>query len=183
MNNPTHGPMLHLPPSALSALHRALATDRAPDQAAQAARRLGFETGEGFYHAFQRWLGQFGEGVEQLPPERFWERLGEFFAELGWGRLEFESLHAGVGALSSTEWAESAAEPSARHPVCHLTTGILADVLGRVAGDDVAVMEVECRARGDARCRFLLGGMDALQRVHGTLREGGSVPDALAQLG
>ena len=49
--------------------------------------------------------------------------------------------------------------------------------------DDLAVLEVECRSRGDERCRFLMGGADALGRLYEGLREGDSVDAALSRVG
>jgi hypothetical protein len=173
--------MLGLPVDALGAVHRALAAGRSPVEAAEAARRLGYETGAGFHRAFQEWAG--GEsGLSGLHADEFWRRLSDFFVAQGWGRLEFERLHPGVAALSSDAWAESAAETAAAHPSCHFTTGLLADLLGRASGAEPAVMEVECRSRGDARCRFLVGGRDALERVYEELSAGGSYSDSLRKL-
>jgi hypothetical protein len=176
--------MLSLPVDALGALHRALADGRSPAEAAEAARRLGFETGAGFHRALQQWLADSGyEDPSALDADAFWDRLSEFFESSGWGRLEFERLHPGVAALSSERWAEAEAAGSAEYPACHVTTGLLADLLGRASGADLAVLEVECRCRGDARCRFLVGGWDALERVYQGLSEGTSYADSIQRLG
>jgi hypothetical protein len=34
------------------------------------------------------------------------------------------------------------------------------------------VMEVECRSAGDARCRFLLGSADVMERLYESMAEG-----------
>jgi hypothetical protein len=176
--------MLSLPVDALGAVHRALADGRTPTEAAEAARRLGFDSGAGFHRALQEWLSTSGaEDPAALDADAFWDRLGEFFESAGWGRLEFERLHPGVAALSSERWAESEAAGSTEHPACHVTTGLLADLLGRASGAELAVLEVECRCRGDARCRFLVGGWDALERVYEGLSEGSSYADSIQRLG
>ena len=59
---------------------------------------------------------------------------------------------------------------------------MLANVLGQVAGSDVAVLEVECRSRGDARCRFLFGSPEALNGVYRRLVGGENLDAAVAQL-
>jgi hypothetical protein len=56
--------------------------------------------------------------------------------------------------------------PRRDQPSCHFTTGVLANILGRAADGEVAVLEVECRSRGDQRCRFLFGGADAVYSVY-----------------
>jgi predicted hydrocarbon binding protein len=170
--------MLQFPDGSLTALHRALAHDRSPAEAAVLARRLGFESGAGFYEALRS-----GEEVADESADDFWERLGDFFATTGWGDLRFERVHPAVASLSSASWAEAEPTANAQQPSCHFTTGMLADLLGRVAGADLAVLEVECRSRGDQQCRFLLGGTAALQRIHAALREGKTFEAAVDDLG
>ena len=175
--------MLSLPIDALSAVHRALSEGRSPAEAAEAARRLGFETGAGFHRALEQWLATSGVGDPgSLEPDSFWERLSDFFASQGWGQLRFERLHPGIASLSSEEWAEAEPAGSATYPSCHFTTGLLADLLGRASGADLAVLEVECRSRGDAQCRFLIGGWDALERVYGDLSEGAPYAESIQRL-
>lgn len=177
-------PMLTLPVGALGALHRTLSAGRTPLEAAEAARRLGYESGEEFHQAFQEWLAaEETHDVGSLGPDGFWHALGEFFTTLGWGRLVFERLHPGVAALSSSDWAEADSAGSAAHPACHFTTGLLSDLLGRVAEADLAVLEVECRASGSQRCTFLIGGREALERVFEELRAGRDPAAAVRALG
>lgn len=172
--------MLSLPAGAFSALHRALASGRSAGEAAEVERRLGFELGGDFFRAFEEQTTM--SGAEATSADEFWSSLSDFFSRNGWGRLDFEQVHPGVGALSSSRWAESEGEGSERHPSCHFTTGLLADMLGRVGGTPVAVLEVECRSRGDAGCRFLFGGQEALEGVFGQLQRGGSYRDAVESL-
>lgn len=181
-----HASLLHLPGNALPALHRVLAREHSPAEAAGLARQLGFETGAGFLAAFQGWLEdehQASASASSLAADEFWPRLATFFQSLGWGHLEFEPLHRGVAALSSTRWAEAEPEGGALQPTCHFTTGMLSDFLGRLAGADLAVMEVECTSRGDERCRFLFGGMEAMEQVYARLRDGAPLQQTLEELG
>lgn len=176
-------PLLQLPAGTLIALHRVLAEDRSPADAALLLRRIGFEAGESFTSAFEAWLERQGQagGLEEMPSEEFWRRFSDFFEELGWGRLQHEPLHPGVAALSCSDWAE-AAEGDGSAGGCSLTTGILVDLLSRVAGTDLAVMEVECGSRGEDRCRFLFGSEAALAGVYEEMREGRSPEQALSTL-
>jgi hypothetical protein len=172
--------MVHLPAAALTAFHRALSQDRTPAEAAALTRQMGFEAGEGFYEAFRARLGRTDPA--DLSADDFWNRLSDFFQSLGWGRLRFERLHAGIAALTGEGWAEAEPGGTARQPTCHFSTGVLADILGRVSGDDLAVLEVECRSRGDAKCRFLIGGPEALRGVYESIRHGSSFPAAVDAL-
>jgi hypothetical protein len=40
-------------------------------------------------------------------------------------------------------------------------------------------MEVECRSRGDARCRFLAGAPDTLSTLYDRMAQGTAYADAL----
>lgn len=181
--NGTMAPLLRLPAGALPAIHRVLAEDRSPADAALLIRRIGFEAGESFAAALNEWLDGQGHrgGVESLSTDLFWERFGEFFQEMGWGKLQHERLHPGVAALTSDGWAEATGSDGSAGG-CSLTTGILADLLSRIAGTDLAVMEVECGSRGADRCRFLFGSEAALEEVYEEMRDGRSPEQALASL-
>ena len=74
---------------------------------------------------------------------QFWRRFAELFERRGWGRIGNEAVHPGVGALDAFDWVESNPELLAGRPACHFTSGLLANLLGRVCQDEVAVLEVE----------------------------------------
>jgi hypothetical protein len=48
-----------------------------------------------------------------------------------------------------------------------------------MSGDAVAVMEVECRSRGDGRCRFLAGSPDTMATLYDRMAQGMGYADAL----
>ena len=84
-----------------------------------------------------------------------------------------------VRALDSAEWAEAVETGGGEFPSCHLTCGMLADFFGRLSDGLVAVMEVECRSRGDARCRFLAGAPDTLSTLYDRMAQGTGYSEAL----
>ena len=154
-------------------------------QAAAYLQEAGFAGGEELYDAFSEWLAR-SRGVEQpseLDVAFLGEVLGEFFAEQGWGRLNAMALGPSVVALDSVEWAEAVDERQGDFPSCHLSCGLLADFLGRVSGDQVAVMEVECRSRGEQRCRFLAGSPETLGILYDRMAQGTGYLEALGVLG
>jgi predicted hydrocarbon binding protein len=108
------------------------------------------------------------------------EVLAEFFGEQGWGHLTVAPLGPSVLALDSTDWAEAMDERHGDYPSCHLSCGLLADFLGRLSQGVVAVMEVECRTRGDARCRFLAGAPESLGTIYERMSQGSGYLEALA---
>jgi predicted hydrocarbon binding protein len=171
-------PEIALPAGALAGMRTALVSAAGPEAAAEALRAAGHAAGDAFYSI----LAAQGD-PSSLPSAAFWKRFGELFASRGWGQLRFSEVHPGVGALDATQWAEADGDAASQHPACHFTTGMLANLLGRVAGTDVAVLEVECGSRADRRCRFLFGGADAVYAVYERLASGESADAALQQIG
>ncbi len=172
-------PELALPVGSLSALRNALEAQIPGDAAAQALRQAGYAAGDALFPL----LGSGPDATAgDLPEVVFWRRVSELFAARGWGRLEFAAVHPALGTLETADWVEADASDGALRPSCHFTTGLLANLLGRAAGEEVGVLEVECRSRGDLSCRFLFGGHDALGVVYEALAHGQGLDQALAQL-
>ncbi|MFL5401744.1 MAG: V4R domain-containing protein [Gemmatimonadales bacterium] len=151
-------------------------------QAATYLQEAGFAGGEELYNAFAIWLARTRkvEHPSDLDVKFFGEVLSDFFAEQGWGRLNATPLGP-VLALDSSEWAEALDERKGEFPSCHLSCGLLADFLGRISKDLVAVMEVECRSRGESRCRFLAGSPDTLGILYDRMAEGATYLEALGE--
>jgi hypothetical protein len=181
---------LALPVVAISAVRHALTQHVGADAAAHALRAAGNAAGGVLFRSFAYTPGAETNGsdetearatLSELSGPRFWERLSVFFSSRGWGHLNFDATHPGVGALDTADWVE--AEPaSASRPSCFFTTGLLAGLLSRVTGAEIAVLEVECRAQGHARCRFLFGGPQALEAVFRDIATGKRADESLAAL-
>lgn len=173
-------PGLRLGRKVLHQLRAALERDTGL-QAASYLQEAGFAGGEELYAEFAEWLAA-ARGVERpadLDTQFLSAVLSEFFAGLGWGHLTARTLGESVLALDSGEWAEATDEGRGEFPSCHLTCGLLADFWGRLSDGLVAVMEVECRSRGDARCRFLAGAPETLSALYDRMAQGSSYTDAL----
>jgi len=154
-------------------------------QAAGYLQEAGFAGGEELYANFAEWLSR-RRGVEepsQLDVAFLGEVLGEFFVDQGWGRLDATPLGPAVLALDSAEWAEALDERQGEFPSCHLSCGLLADFFGRMSREMVAVMEVECRSRGEERCRFLAGSPETLGILYDRMAQGTGYLEALGVLG
>lgn len=175
----THG-LAAFPRASLTALRRALLRDHGPEAAA-ALQEAGYAGGETVYRAFTGWLAERTDiNAEQLDVDAFQERASEFFSEFGWGTLSVGSLDDAVATLDASDWWEGDGEDRLDAPGCHLTTGLFADLFGRLAGTQVAVLEVECRAMGHSHCRFLVGSPEVLEFVYEDMTEGKSYQDAVA---
>lgn len=168
-----------LPGAALVALRQALVTSVGPDAAAEALRAAGHAAGDSFHRIL---ASGDRDSVGSLSADRFWARLAQLFSARGWGSLSYSEAHPGVGSLQASDWVEAGGERNGG-AVCHFTTGLLANLLGQVADAEVAVLEVECRGRGDQQCRFLFGGADAVYAVYERLSAGEEPDTALAQIG
>lgn len=175
-------PLVSVPASLASSLAGALSALDA-QEGAQILRDLGLALGEPLTDLLEQRVGESsGSDMADVEQDEFWNGLARLFSELGWGQLTHETPRPGVGGLVAREWWESAGERSAAHPACHLTTGALAELLRRVAGHTVAVLEVECRTRGDDACRWVFGGEETLEQVFREMQDGASYGRALDAL-
>jgi predicted hydrocarbon binding protein len=150
------------------------------EQAASALQEAGYAAGEDLYDAWATWVNKRAGLADpgQLGAEHLGDLLSEFYADLGWGHLSVERLGAAL-AVDAQDWAEADPGAGTAVPSCHVTAGVLAGMLGRLAGEHVAVMEIECRSRGDAHCRFLAGAPETLQAVYDGVNEGRDYRDVL----
>ena len=167
---------IRMPADTILTLRRALVRELGAEAAGRALQEAGNAAGDALHDRLAR-----GEDIGGTPSTSFWDRLAALFRENGWGTVEHRPLHQGVGALDARDWFE--VDPGARRPSCPFTTGVLANILGRVAGGEVAVLQVPLPDGSAGGCRFLFGGPDVLQRLYGGLREGNDLQAALASLG
>ena len=120
--------------------------------------------------------------VTNLGQQEFWARLSEFFSRRGWGTLEPSGKHPGVAFLSSPDWAEASPDAGDSEASCCFSTGFLSGLLSELAGGPLAVLEVDCRARGDEVCRFAFGSEVTIHDLYGRLLDGNDLQSALAAL-
>lgn len=160
-------------------LRRELEKEAGSLPAIHALHAAGYSSGQASAVVFSQGLPG---GVAALPQEAFWPRLRAFFGKRGWGTLNREPTDAPVAILVSSDWAEADdAEPDS-DASCSFTTGFLAGLLSELAGAPVAVLEVQCRTRGDARCTFAFGSEGAVHELYGQLLEGADLDGALSVL-
>jgi predicted hydrocarbon binding protein len=182
---PSRPAELALPVASLSAIRHALTEEVGADAAATALRAAGYAAGDALFTALTQQFGQDPESslaaLGALNADTFWRRLSQLFSTRGWGALAHSVVHPGVGALETTSWVEAEPDTTTR-PSCFFTTGLLANLLGHAAQSELAVLEVECRSRGDARCRFLFGNPTTLEVLYGRLRAGDSIDQSIEAL-
>jgi len=170
---------VQVPAGLISSVRRALAGDRDPLEAVTLLRQVGYDVGAAVSAGLGDHLTLAHGGADplSLEPEVFWAGVSDYFERLGWGRVEHRRLHPGVAALDLVGWLEEGSDGGPAG--CHLSTGFFTDMLARVAGDGVVVMEVPA----EGRSRLLFGSGETLGAVYEALASGASLDDALARLG
>ncbi len=151
-------------------------------QAAVALQEAGYAGGTAFYEAFRTWLAARTDvTMADLDVDAFENHLTGFFRETGWGTVQIGSIDDIVATLDSPDWGECDMGTGMQHPSCHITTGMFADLFGRLAGAPVAVLEVECRSAGFDRCRFLVGSPEIMDAVYDEMGHGVAYEAAVRQ--
>lgn len=141
--------------------------------AATLLREAGFASGEAMYAAFAALAAErFGvERPQALDAHHLGLAMQQFWMATGWGAAGLTTMGPGVMAIDADQWAESAPGHE-EYPSCHFSSGMLADIFTRLGGVQAAVMEVECRSRGDARCRFLVSSPALLTALYQRMTRG-----------
>jgi predicted hydrocarbon binding protein len=153
------------------------------DQAPALLREIGFASGSECYDRYaaycrDRYRVEF---PQELDLQFLNQSLTEFFEGAGWGDVTTATVAPGVLAFDSDSWAE--AEPGiAELPNCHFASGLLAEFFTRLGHAPAAVMEVECRSRGDGHCRFLVAAPDTLNWLYEQMVAGTPYDAALQAL-
>lgn len=192
---------LVLPSSALSALRTSLLQAAGPSGAYRVLQDAGHESGLALFRLLADRAGE--RAPADLAPGAFWDTVRGVLRRRGWGTFHHRRVHSGLGLLSSSDCAEAdpggpRGDPEARDadPAapgadlggaradggCALTAGALMGLLGRAADGPIAVLEVGCRSRGDAECRFAFGSEAAVHELYRLLLDGKELEDALETL-
>lgn len=127
-----------------------------------------------------------GEGAGEMSLERFWRALAGVADGAGFGRVEYRVLREDVGGVElrgSPEAGRAGSDDTPATGGCHFACGWIGGALSMVAGEPVAVLEVECAAgSGAGTCRFLVGSERRLEEIRVSLRSGaGSLAEALGE--
>jgi hypothetical protein len=171
---------VHFPAELLTSVRTALTNDRPPMEAVNLLRQVGFELGGAVDEALRAHVSEASGGAapESISADEFWRKAADFFHEMGWGRVEHHRLHRGVGGLDLLNWVESGA--GGGPPGAHISTGLFTDLLGRLAGGPVVVMEVP---GGVGWTRLLFGSGETMGAVYQSISGGASLDEALKGLG
>jgi bacteriochlorophyll 4-vinyl reductase len=174
--------MLAVSRSALAALRAAVVREAGP-AAASWLQEAGYVGGDNVFESFRAWLRAQGKASpDELEMAEFQHRASLYFQATGWGKIAVSALNDSVVAVDSSDWHEADPTSKLDHPACHFTTGMFADFFGRLSDAPLAVLEVECRAMGAPRCRFLLGSSEVMQFIYSEMERGESYEQAAEQV-
>jgi len=168
--------------TAIRTLRASLVRDLGEDVGATRMQEMGYAAGGEVYQSFRAWLPSHTDlrDPAELSADALPEVLSTFFGALGWGTLAIERVGERGLAIASADWAESAPGTAAEAPACVFSTGLLASFFTSLAhGSALAAMEIECRAQGDAHCRFLIGSPATLGAVYDAASRGADYRTAL----
>jgi predicted hydrocarbon binding protein len=168
--------------ASIRTLRAALGQDLGEDVGATRVQEMGFAAGAEVYQSFCAWLPSHADlrDPADLSADALPEVLSAFFGALGWGTVSTERVGERGLVVASPDWAESAPGTSGEGPACVFSTGLLASFFTSLAhGSALAAMEIECRAQGDARCRFLIGSPATLAAVYDAASRGADYRTAL----
>lgn len=127
--------------------------------AAAALYDIGFQWGDADFKSFVPRIEQEYEcAFEKLAMGAMLESWWWPFRAAGWGvwSHDFSHSRAGLIFVDLEESAVAAAIGRSEKPQCHLYAGLFAAVFGCLAQRRLACVELECAAKGDSNCRFLV---------------------------
>lgn len=170
-------------PASLQVLATVLVTALGEDGAAH-LRDAGFATGEAL--AAQLRARQSERGApppEELTLPAFSAATSALLHSTGWGELAVDTSRPAVTVLDASGWCEpgaASATTTTPAPGAHFTTGLLAGFFGSLAGEPLAVLEVEPDEPAADRARFLMGSVETVDQLFGRLQGGMPLSAVLA---
>lgn len=168
-------------PESLHVLATAL-VDAMGEEGAALVRDAGFATGEALAAQLRARQAELGAPApEELSIPAFNAATAALLRASGWGTLAVDASRPDLTVLEATGWPERgvAAGESTPVPGANFTTGLLAGFFGALAGQPLAVLEVEPDEPAPDRARFLLGSVETVDHLFSRLREGAAVSAVL----
>ncbi len=153
------------------------------EEGAAHVRDAGFATGQVL--AAQLRASQAERGApppEALTLPAFNAATSTLLQHTGWGALSIDSSRPAVTVLEASGWSETAAKAGSTllAPGAHFTTGLLAGFFGSLAGEPLAVLEVEPAEPVTDRARFLMGSVETVDQLFAQLERGTPLSAVLA---
>lgn len=112
--------------------------------------------------------------------DAWWQPL----ARAGWGSCSFDFtlLARGIAIADMADSPIASALGSTDHPICHFLAGLLAGALSFFERAECHATEIECRAAGGKKCRFVIAPGDVIDSAEGWRQQGVSADDIVRRL-
>jgi len=108
-------------------------------------------------------------------PLHFWQQvIRRVWALNGWGKLNFswKLRSEGFVEVDIDNAMYSDVVGNLGRTTDHVVAGVLASVVGELAGRELECVEVACRSKGDVNCSFLVGLKPRIDVVSAWVRQG-----------
>jgi uncharacterized protein len=174
--------LLRVTDNFIRALTRAL-TDELGARAGEAMYAIGKRWGEADMKAFvPRVEQEYGCAFDKLGMGVMLETWWWPLRAAGWGVWRHDFSHSRIGLVFVDLHHSVAAQSAGKtgKPACHLYAGLYSAVFGFLAHRELACTELECVAKGDAQCRFLIAAPRRIE-VALSLRESGATIDQIVR--
>jgi uncharacterized protein len=112
--------------------------------------------------------------------ESWWWQMGA----AGWGHWRYDFKHAksGLVFVDLYDSAVVAALGKVGTLACYLYAGLFASAFSHLAHRDLACIELQCAARGDSHCKFLVATPQRVDAAAGQRNEGARVEQIIERL-
>ena len=106
-----------------------------------------------------RWINRFSRKWG-LKDKKFIEAVQNFYAELGWGKFSVEETGNNELVVRVENSFTARGYGNSEVPVCHFLRGYNAGLAEVIKGKDIDAEEVQCAAKGDDCCKFVMKNVD-----------------------
>jgi hypothetical protein len=112
--------------------------------------------------------------------EAWWQSL----ANAGWGACSFDlaALSRGIALAELEDSPIAAALGHTEYPICHFLAGLLAGAVSFYERAERHATEIECRAVGGTKCRFVIGTGVTIDTAEGWRQQGMVAADIVKRL-
>jgi predicted hydrocarbon binding protein len=155
------------------------------DRAAEALYDIGFRWGEADMKSFVPRIEQEYEcAFEKLAMGPMLESWWWPFRAAGWGVWRYDFSQTRAGLVFVELYGSATADPGEQteKPRCDLYAGLYAAAFSHLAQRKLVCVELECAARGDSHCRFLVTAKRRADAAAAERDAGASVEDIINKL-
>ena len=159
IRNPLGTRMMAFPEDFILGLHRGL-----EDETGAASSVVLYTVGKWWGARFVRRQAQevrafFDVEMGEMPASIFMLVMRRVWSLFGWGSLDvsFDLSEQGFVRVDIDRSIYSETVGNIGRPSEFLVAGILASIVGEMAGRELDCVQIACRSKGDRRCTFLVG--------------------------